>query len=233
MEYSIEQARARFGHLIDQARIAGETSTITRHGTPAAIVAPVPDPEDEAAQELAADAYDSFLELHDDTARALEYCAKLIEAEGRREIAEADAYQDEEISASGRNRAAAKNRQAEQVRALAAEHDSTKARLEVGARHSGRTQFGTPTINAAPRTVTTDHVRYLHATRNQFQGGSVLAADAAGVLEVYSKRGVEAGDVDAQIVYTAQQLVDRIDGPGLTYDDAARIARELTQELAQ
>jgi prevent-host-death family protein len=38
---SIEKARAKLGDIVDRARLTGQATVITRHGKPAATVAPV------------------------------------------------------------------------------------------------------------------------------------------------------------------------------------------------
>ncbi len=38
---SIDKARAKFGDIIDRARYTGQATVITRHGQPAATVAPI------------------------------------------------------------------------------------------------------------------------------------------------------------------------------------------------
>lgn len=48
-ELSIERARARLGDIIDRARYTGDPTLITRHGQPAALVAPVLHGHDRAA----------------------------------------------------------------------------------------------------------------------------------------------------------------------------------------
>ena len=40
-EISIEEARRKLGDIIDRARLAGQSTVITRHGKPAAVLVPV------------------------------------------------------------------------------------------------------------------------------------------------------------------------------------------------
>ena len=40
-QVSIEKARAKLGDIVDRARYTGEATVITRHGKPAATVAPI------------------------------------------------------------------------------------------------------------------------------------------------------------------------------------------------
>lgn len=42
---SIEKARAKLGDIVDRARLTGQATVITRHGKPAATVAPVLHPD--------------------------------------------------------------------------------------------------------------------------------------------------------------------------------------------
>ena len=40
-QVSIDKARAKLGDIVDRARLVGEATVITRHGKPAATVAPI------------------------------------------------------------------------------------------------------------------------------------------------------------------------------------------------
>jgi prevent-host-death family protein len=76
-EISIEDARPKLGDLVDHARIAGQSTVITRYGKPAAVLTPVP-----AASETETDAQQRLAEIrailaafdweHDDRQYALE-----------------------------------------------------------------------------------------------------------------------------------------------------------------
>jgi prevent-host-death family protein len=48
-EMSIEKARAKLGDIVDRGRYAAEVTVITRHGAPAAVIAPILGTSDRAA----------------------------------------------------------------------------------------------------------------------------------------------------------------------------------------
>lgn len=46
---TLEDARAKLGELVDRARLAGESTVITRYGKPAAMLVPISDAPGAAA----------------------------------------------------------------------------------------------------------------------------------------------------------------------------------------